>query len=154
MMQQIRETVLQKTVDGMREEGTPYVGECREVCVCVQCRQERQTCQESFLTWQFDVSMWTDSREKEMKNLKIGVVCVGVCVCVCVCVCVGVCGCVCVCGGVCVWGGVCVCVCVRVGCPCVGVCICAFVYMFARLLFRGHILFHWAHCLPLRCALS
>ena len=34
-MQQIRETVLQKTVDGMREEGTPYVGECREVCVCV-----------------------------------------------------------------------------------------------------------------------
>ncbi|XP_012670931.1 trifunctional purine biosynthetic protein adenosine-3 [Clupea harengus] len=26
MMQQIRETVLQKTVDGMREEGTPYVG--------------------------------------------------------------------------------------------------------------------------------
>lgn len=28
MLQQIRETVLQKTVDGMREEGAPYVGEC------------------------------------------------------------------------------------------------------------------------------
>ena len=32
-MQQIRETVLQKTVDGMREEGTPYVCVCE--CVCV-----------------------------------------------------------------------------------------------------------------------
>lgn len=27
LLQQITETVLQKTVDGMREEGTPYVGE-------------------------------------------------------------------------------------------------------------------------------
>lgn len=27
LLQQIRESVLQKTVDGMREEGTPYVGE-------------------------------------------------------------------------------------------------------------------------------
>lgn len=26
LLQQIRETVLQKTVDGMKEEGTPYVG--------------------------------------------------------------------------------------------------------------------------------
>ncbi|XP_054864052.1 trifunctional purine biosynthetic protein adenosine-3-like [Amphiprion ocellaris] len=26
LLQQIRESVLQKTVDGMREEGTPYVG--------------------------------------------------------------------------------------------------------------------------------
>lgn len=28
LLQQIRDTVLQKTVDGMREEGTPYVGKC------------------------------------------------------------------------------------------------------------------------------
>lgn len=28
LLQQIRETVLQKTVDGMREEGTPYLGKC------------------------------------------------------------------------------------------------------------------------------
>lgn len=28
LLQQIRETVLQKTVDGMREEGAPYVGKC------------------------------------------------------------------------------------------------------------------------------
>lgn len=28
MLQQIREAVLQKTVDGMRAEGTPYVGKC------------------------------------------------------------------------------------------------------------------------------
>lgn len=27
LLQQITETVLQKTVDGMREEGTSYVGE-------------------------------------------------------------------------------------------------------------------------------
>lgn len=29
LLQQIRETVLQKTVDGMKEEGTPYVGKSR-----------------------------------------------------------------------------------------------------------------------------
>ena len=28
LLQQIRETVLQRTVDGMKEEGTPYVGKC------------------------------------------------------------------------------------------------------------------------------
>lgn len=32
LLQQIRETVLQKTVDGMREEGAPYVGKCSVVC--------------------------------------------------------------------------------------------------------------------------
>lgn len=37
LLQDIRETVLQKTVDGMKEEGTPYVGRC-SVCIslCVQ----------------------------------------------------------------------------------------------------------------------
>ena len=28
LLQQIRETVLQKTVEGMKEEGAPYVGKC------------------------------------------------------------------------------------------------------------------------------
>lgn len=31
LLQQIKETVLQKTVDGMKEEGTPYVGEDRKL---------------------------------------------------------------------------------------------------------------------------
>lgn len=28
LLQQITETVLQKTVDGMKEEGAPFVGKC------------------------------------------------------------------------------------------------------------------------------
>ncbi len=32
LLQQIRESVLQKTVDGMKEEGNPYVGECSGAC--------------------------------------------------------------------------------------------------------------------------
>lgn len=33
LLQQIRETVLQKTVDGMKEEGTPYVGKTPRILV-------------------------------------------------------------------------------------------------------------------------
>lgn len=33
LLQQIRDSVLQKTVDGMKEEGTPYVGKCKVICI-------------------------------------------------------------------------------------------------------------------------
>lgn len=33
LLQQVRDSVLQKTVDGMREEGTPYVGKCNVISI-------------------------------------------------------------------------------------------------------------------------
>lgn len=42
LLQQIRETVLQKTVDGMREEGTPYVG--KSLCLSFSPDMELVVC--------------------------------------------------------------------------------------------------------------
>ena len=39
LLQDIREAVLQKTVDGMKEEGTPYVGEC-SICISLRVHTE------------------------------------------------------------------------------------------------------------------